>query len=603
MKKALSIMLLILLIVSTSFAETEEITISLNGEVMVLEEQPIIVNGRTLIPVKFIFEPLGLSVSWDNETRTATGTKENLVIDMTIDNAVVQINGEPLELDVAPMIINDRTYVPLRFVAESTGAIVTWHGETRSISIDYLPTKAYDDIFRDIYADVNDEDGPNAPKLREQYHTILDQVMALKSTYIENDIQLRNDLKVLAQSGGLILTDDLTLIEMMDKMHAYKTKQHSDLKTDLMKKNRPYVFSNGDEYFGAFEDNKMNGLGYYRFITGGELIGQFSNSQREGYLSEIYDEGYDYSNFVDDEEEGLEFSYNIVDGGYAYKLTYYKNGLREGISHQISFDSNNDYLHDAYYQFKDDISIGLEYVKYKEGFELFDRGAIDRDVVVQINPDGNIYIAPTDAEGLSDDLFTGFGYVKFNEGVEYIGAFDDWSRLGTGMYYAPEDLSDTSSNLMDQLAREILEEIINEEDSDLEKIKSIHDYLANHILYDPNPIAENDYKDISHTAYGALIDGVAVCDGYAEAFKYLLDKTTIENILIFGEVDEDGNFEGAVNHAWNLIKLEDGYHHYDLTWDDDDTNNKVLYEFYSKDSIFFDDTHKWNQDDYNIYLN
>jgi transglutaminase/protease-like cytokinesis protein 3 len=171
------------------------------------------------------------------------------------------------------------------------------------------------------------------------------------------------------------------------------------------------------------------------------------------------------------------------------------------------------------------------------------------------------------------------------------------------MYYAPEDLSDTSSNLMDQLAREILEEIINEEDSDLEKIKSIHDYLANHILYDPNPIAENDYKDISHTAYGALIDGVAVCDGYAEAFKYLLDKTTIENILIFGEVDEDGNFEGAVNHAWNLIKLEDGYHHYDLTWNDDDTNNKVLYEFYSKDSIFFDDTHKWNQDDYNIYLN
>jgi len=603
MKKALSIMLLILLVVSASYAETDEISISLNGEPMVLEEQALIVNGRTLVPVKFIFEPLGLNVSWNGDTRTATGTKENLIIEMTIDNPEVSINGVKQTIDVAPMIINDRTYVPLRFVAESTGAIVVWHGETRSITIEYAENKTYDELLKAIYQDVNDEDGPDAPAIRNMYHEILRQVYDIRNQYIQADIKMKNDLIELAASGGLILSPNLTLTQMMDEFHAYKSLQHNDLRADLSQKYEPFEFNNGDLYFGQFTGNKMTGLGYYKFESGGELIGWFSDSKRNGYLSEMYTYGYDYSFFNDNEEEGLEFTYNTLEDGHAYKLTYYEDGKRTGYSHQTSFNGAGELLHDAYYTFQDDVSVGLEYVKYREGFELFDRGAIDRDVVVQINPNGNIYIAPTDEAGLSDDKFTGFGYLKFSEGVEYIGTFDDWSRLGVGRYYAADDTSDEATNLVDQVAIEILEEIIREDDSEVVKIKAIHDYLATHIIYDPEPIAKDDYKDLSHTAYGALVDGVAVCDGYAEAFKYLLDKTGIENKLIFGEVDEEGNFEGAVNHAWNLIKMDGQYYHFDLTWNDDDVNNRVLYEYYRKQSDYFDDTHRWHQEDYEAYIN
>lgn len=602
MKKALSIVLLILLMTVTVSAETD-ITISLNDELMMLEEPAVIVEGRTLIPVKFIFEPLGLDVTWNGETRTATGSKEGLKIEMDIDSTTAYVNGQAVELDVAATIINDRTYVPLRFVAESTGAIVTWHGETRHIGIEYIADQSYEELFRDIYADVNDEDGPNMPVIREQYHDILEQILSLKEKYLGSETQIKLDLIALASSGGLVLEETLTLEEIFLQMHNYKLNQHQALINDLQAKYDVYSFDNGDKYYGDFYLNQMNGLGYYDFEIGGALLGQFENNMRNGYLSEIYDLGYEYSLFVDNQPIGMRFSYTEVSEGYILGVTYYGENGRQGISQQMTFDQNNSKLHDAYYTYRDNESTGLEYVQYREGYELFDRGNIEKDVVLRIDPDGKINIAPTDENGISDQLFTGFGFTRFNNGVEYIGNFDDWSRLGDGMYYAKDDSSDSISNLMDLQADDILDELSLEDLTEEEKIKALHDYLANHILYDPEPLGENDYKEISHTAYGALIDGVAVCDGYAEAFKYLLDKVGIENRLIFGEVDEDGSFEGEVNHAWNLIKIDESYRHYDLTWDDDDVNNRVLYEFYNKDSDYFDDTHRWEPQDYQEYLN
>jgi transglutaminase/protease-like cytokinesis protein 3 len=105
-----------------------------------------------------------------------------------------------------------------------------------------------------------------------------------------------------------------------------------------------------------------------------------------------------------------------------------------------------------------------------------------------------------------------------------------------------------------------------------------------------------------HTAYGALIQGDAVCDGYAEAFKYLLDKLDIENVLIFGEGNEEGEFIGEINHAWNLVMVDGQYRHFDVTWNDDDVNQRVRYTFYNQDNEFMDDTHQWDMEYYSKYL-
>lgn len=99
-----------------------------------------------------------------------------------------------------------------------------------------------------------------------------------------------------------------------------------------------------------------------------------------------------------------------------------------------------------------------------------------------------------------------------------------------------------------------------------EKIKSIHDYLADNLVYD-DTISESNIFD----AYGALITGVCVCEGYAEAFKLLCDREGIPCITVVGTGDG-----GA--HKWNMVLMEDGeWYTLDSTWDDQESNTYYSY--------------------------
>ncbi len=100
-----------------------------------------------------------------------------------------------------------------------------------------------------------------------------------------------------------------------------------------------------------------------------------------------------------------------------------------------------------------------------------------------------------------------------------------------------------------------------------EKLKSIHDYLANNIVYD-STISEPNIFD----AYGALVTGVCVCEGYAEALKLLCDREGIPCITVMGT----GN-GGA--HKWNMVQMEDGeWYLLDSTWDDQSSN--IYYSYF-----------------------
>lgn len=100
-----------------------------------------------------------------------------------------------------------------------------------------------------------------------------------------------------------------------------------------------------------------------------------------------------------------------------------------------------------------------------------------------------------------------------------------------------------------------------------EKLKSIHDYLANNIVYD-DTISKSNIYDV----YGALINGVCVCEGYAESFKLLCDREGIPCITTVGT----GN-GGA--HKWNMVQMEDGeWYTLDATWDDQESN--LFYSYF-----------------------
>lgn len=111
------------------------IVVTLNGSPIQFDVQPQLINDRTMVPLRKIFEAMGASVDWNGDTQTVTATKGSDQVIATINNTTIYVNGETRVIDVPPMIVNDRTLVPARFVAESFGATVNWDGATQTVII------------------------------------------------------------------------------------------------------------------------------------------------------------------------------------------------------------------------------------------------------------------------------------------------------------------------------------------------------------------------------------------------------------------------------------------------------------------------------------
>lgn len=105
------------------------------GEESANDVAPKIVNDRTMLPARFVAENLGATVEWDGELRLVTITKDSTVIKIYINSNKAYVNGSEAILDSEAFIENDRTYTPLRFVAENLGAKVDWNEKTQEVTI------------------------------------------------------------------------------------------------------------------------------------------------------------------------------------------------------------------------------------------------------------------------------------------------------------------------------------------------------------------------------------------------------------------------------------------------------------------------------------
>lgn len=99
------------------------------------ETTPIVLNGSTLAPVRAVAEELGASVKWDGAAKKVTIEKGSTVITLWIGKQTAQINQTSVTLDASPVIIGSRTYMPIRFIAETLGAKVSWNGASSAIII------------------------------------------------------------------------------------------------------------------------------------------------------------------------------------------------------------------------------------------------------------------------------------------------------------------------------------------------------------------------------------------------------------------------------------------------------------------------------------
>lgn len=148
-KKACTLAIAALLALTSSSATS----LIVDGSTVKTDVLPVIVEGRTLVPVRALFESLGASVEWNEATQTVTAKKDSTVISMQIGSTTAYVDGVSKTLDVPAQTINNRTMAPARFVAESLGGRVFWDESTDTVKILTIPGVTFDEnlvYYQDI---------------------------------------------------------------------------------------------------------------------------------------------------------------------------------------------------------------------------------------------------------------------------------------------------------------------------------------------------------------------------------------------------------------------------------------------------------------------
>ncbi len=143
MKRITGILTAILMLISVivfpvNVSAVEYVAVYLNNQTIdfpTTDARPQIMNNRTYVPVRKTCEALGLQIDWNSRTETMTLTRDGITIAHTMRSKIVYVNGEAVTFDTPSINANNRILMPIRMIAESIGATVTWDNPTRSVHI------------------------------------------------------------------------------------------------------------------------------------------------------------------------------------------------------------------------------------------------------------------------------------------------------------------------------------------------------------------------------------------------------------------------------------------------------------------------------------
>lgn len=281
MKKLIScILLFCILLTSAAVIKAEDVSVSvvLNGSLLEFDVPPQIIDGRTMVPVRKIFESLGALVEWNDETRTVTATTKTRVVIMQIDNNVINVNGDEIVLDVPPMIVADRTLVPVRAASEGLGALVEW-----------------DDSAKTVIITVEDEFASLEERLKNTTKTKIGDAFYNWSIDIPKDLPL----SVLAPDGVYFEFSD----EYMNEIVSLNVAVAENATIETIKQfELDYVYDNSLTLISQTVEENTDGVQYvrtvyeYNYYTN-RFHGDSRMFLKDGYVYSLYTRCY-----ADDED-------------------------------------------------------------------------------------------------------------------------------------------------------------------------------------------------------------------------------------------------------------------------------------------------------------
>lgn len=183
MKRLILVSLSILLIltsINVVAASNDIIQVIINGQQQTFEQDPVIKDGNTLVPLRQIFEALGATIKWDGSTKTVTAEKGETTIQLTIGEDAAYVNNEKIILEQPAEIINENSMVPLRFVSEALDAKVEWDGANKTIRI-----TSEDNLFN---AEIKNLVNAIRNNDVEKFRTLLDKGVSPNAVYYEKPV-------------------------------------------------------------------------------------------------------------------------------------------------------------------------------------------------------------------------------------------------------------------------------------------------------------------------------------------------------------------------------------------------------------------------------
>lgn len=206
------------------------ITIKLDNQTLYFDKEPIIENGRTLVPFRGILEAMGAAVEWNAKTKTITCKKKTKTIILTIGSKTMMVDNKAVTLDVPPKIIDKRTLIPLRAVSQALDAEVEWDLEKRLIEI---TTKITD--FQTNHTETTKAKAKNT-NTSSELHNIINQLTQNRGNLDKDSsselVTLLNQIyayeRTIKNSGNITDTEELQEIQNQYKVYIQKLKNLAD---------------------------------------------------------------------------------------------------------------------------------------------------------------------------------------------------------------------------------------------------------------------------------------------------------------------------------------------------------------------------------------
>lgn len=496
--------------------QAKEITLKVNGKQVKTDTAPEIKNGRTFIPLRAMFEAIGMEVEWtaDDQTARAYNQKEDLYVGLTVGLVSSTVGNRNKIMEEPAYISNNRVMVPVRFIGESLGYEVNWNSSTKEINM------AKED--RGLESD----DG-------------ITVLINGKRSNISNYARFYD-------GGDNYIYENVILAPL--ELLAQELNPYADVE---IKDGMVTLYTNFEIFSGR--ENTYILSGYNRHASP-EAVSRMQYFIGDTYLMDVihiadilcYNYEYDVENkvlYLDRKAVGTDANINM-------KIIEVEN--------EIDFKEK---MYDIYMTHEEAIDIIA--LKFNRTLTRRDLERDPEKGSVYDNIFGEFDYAKIDDFGDYKTSFDMSNYVDFARNSEYVKH---------GIYYSYTYQDKPVRPIINKEAKKIVNKLINNSMSDQTKVEILNKYFADNVSYNYQAAATvlEERDPIYNSAYSSLVLGTSVCQGYADALHATLYHAGIESKVVVGMGEDE-------KHAWVKVLLDGEWLHVDPTWTSTSkTNDYVL---------------------------